>query len=129
MSATLTNMARAVKRRPYDNSRRQAQTQATRSDVVAAGRRLFIELGYAATTVEAIGVAANTAPATVYRLFGSKRGVLSAVLDVSFVGDDEPVAFGERPAVRALLEEADPLSDGRGLRAAPARDAGPLGAG
>jgi AcrR family transcriptional regulator len=101
-------MSEDVKSRPYDNSRRQAQSRATRADVIAAGRQLFIERGYAATTVEAIGKAADTPIATVYRLFGSKRGILSAVLDVSFVGDDEPVAFGDRPQVRALLDEADP---------------------
>jgi AcrR family transcriptional regulator len=33
---------------------------------------------------------------TIYRLFGSKRAILSAVLDVSFVGDDEPLALHER---------------------------------
>jgi hypothetical protein len=44
----------------------------------------------------------------VYRLFGSKGGILAAVLDVAFVGDDEPVAMGDRPAVRAGLGESDP---------------------
>ncbi|MFC5909267.1 TetR/AcrR family transcriptional regulator [Streptacidiphilus monticola] len=100
-------MGKPVKRR-YDNTRRQAQVRATRAEVVAAGRQLFVERGYPATTVEAIAEASATPPATVYRLFGSKRGILSAVLDVAFVGDDEPVPFGERPAVRAALGERDP---------------------
>lgn len=30
------------------------------------------------------------------------------MLDTSFVGDDEPVAFGDRPQVRAALRSADP---------------------
>jgi AcrR family transcriptional regulator len=107
-------MSEDVKSRRYDNSRRQAQVRATRADVVTAGRRLFAERGYAATTIEAIGEAASTPLATVYRLFGSKRGILSAILDVSFGGDDEPVAFGDRPAVRAVLGDRDPrrLLDG-----------------
>ena len=46
---------------------------------------------------------------TLYRLFGSKRALLAAVLDTSFGGDDEPVAFGDRPAVRAARSEADPV--------------------
>jgi hypothetical protein len=33
--------------------------------------------------------------------------LLKAVLDTSFVGDDEPVAFGDRPQVRAALGAAD----------------------
>lgn len=101
-------MVKAVKRRRYDNSRRQAQTGATRADVITAARQLFVERGYPATTIDAIADAATTPLATVYRLFGSKRGILSAVLDVSFGGDDEPMAFGDRPAVRAALAEQDP---------------------
>jgi AcrR family transcriptional regulator len=102
-------MSGPVKSRRYDNSRRQAQASATRTDVIVAGRRLFMERGYVGTTIEAIGIAANTPLATLYRMFGSKRGILSAVLDVSFVGDDEPVAFGDRARVKALLfDESDP---------------------
>jgi AcrR family transcriptional regulator len=101
-------MQESVKTRRYDNSRRQAQARATRADVVEAGQRLFVQRGYAATTVEAIAEAAGAAPATVYRLFGSKRGVLIAVLDISFGGDDEPIAFGDRPEVRAALDEPEP---------------------
>jgi AcrR family transcriptional regulator len=100
-------MDETVKRR-YDNSRRQAQVRATKADVVAAARRLFVERGYPATSIEAIGEAAGTPQATVYRLFGSKRGILSAVLDVAFVGDDEPVPFGDRPDARNALAEPDP---------------------
>lgn len=101
-------MSEPVKTRRYDNTRRQAQARATRADVVAAARDLFVQRGYAATTIEAIGEAAATPLATIYRLFGSKRGILAAVLDVSFVGDDEPIAMHERPAVQAAFAEADP---------------------
>jgi AcrR family transcriptional regulator len=97
-----------VKRRRYNNARRQAQARATRADVVQAARMLFLHRGYPATTVEAIGAAADVPLATVYRLFGSKRGILSAVLDVSFVGDDEPVALHDRPLARAAASELDP---------------------
>lgn len=101
-------MVEEVKRRHYDNSRRQAQARATRADIVEAARRLFLERGYPATTIEAIGGASNTPLATVYRLFGSKRGILTAVLDVAFGGDDEAIAFRDRPAVQAALAEPDP---------------------
>jgi AcrR family transcriptional regulator len=101
-------MGESVKRRRYNNSRRQAQARATRADVVQAARMLFLQRGYPATTVEAIGEAADVPLATVYRLFGSKRGILSAVLNVSFVGDDEPVALHDRPLARAAASESDP---------------------
>src|SRR5260370_30510272 len=94
-------MEQDVKGRRYDNSRRQAQARATRADIVAAARRLFTEHGYPATTIEAIGEAASTPLATVYRLFGSKRRILAALLDVSLRRDDEPIALPDRPPVRA----------------------------
>ena len=100
-------MTDPVKRR-YDNSRRQAQVRATRLRVIEAAKRLFTEHGYPATTIEAIAEAADTPLPTLYRLFGSKRALLAAVLDTSFGGDDQPIAFGDRPAVRAALAEPDP---------------------
>jgi AcrR family transcriptional regulator len=100
-------MAPAVKR-PYDNSRRQAQVRATRLRIIEAARALFIAHGYPATTLEAIADAADTSLPTLYRLFSSKPALLKAVLDVSFGGDDQPIAFGDRPDVQAARGETDP---------------------
>jgi AcrR family transcriptional regulator len=100
-------MAEVVKRR-YDNSRRLAQVGGTRLRVIEAAKRLFIESGYPATTLEAVADGADISLPTLYRLFGSKRALLAAVLDTSFGGDDEPVAFADRPAVRAARSEPDP---------------------
>jgi AcrR family transcriptional regulator len=102
-------MTEAVKR-PYDNSRRQAQVRATRLRVIEAAKRLFTEHGYPATTIETIAEAADVPLPTVYRLFGSKRAMLTAVLDTSLGGDDQPVAFADRPAVRAARAEPDPAA-------------------
>ena len=96
-------------KRPYDNSRRQAQVRAARLQVIEAAKRLFVEHGYPATTIEAIAEAADTSLPTLYRLFGSKRALLAAVLDTSFGGDDQPIAFADRPAVRAAQSEPDPV--------------------
>jgi TetR/AcrR family transcriptional regulator, regulator of autoinduction and epiphytic fitness len=103
------NMAPTVKR-PYDNTRRQAQVRATRLRIIEAAKALFIEHGYPATTLEAIAGAADTSLPTLYRLFSSKRALLKAVLDVSFGGDDQPIAFGDRPEVRAARAEPDPVA-------------------
>jgi AcrR family transcriptional regulator len=100
-------MTEPVKRH-YDNSRRQAQARATRLRVIEAAKCLFTEHGYPATTIDAIAEAADTPLPTLYRLFGSKRALLAAVLDTSFGGDDQPIAFADRPAVRAARAEADP---------------------
>ena len=86
----------------------QARTRLARAAVVDAARTLFLERGYGATTIEAISALSDVPPATVYRLFSSKRGILKALLDVSIVGDDEAVPMPDRPQVRALLADPDP---------------------
>ena len=100
-------MGETVKR-TYDNSRRQAQVRAARAEVVTAARELFVARGYSATTVEAVAAAAGIPQATIYRHFGGKRGILTAVLDVAFGGDDEPVEYQHRQQVRAALTDPDP---------------------
>jgi AcrR family transcriptional regulator len=102
---------------PDDGVARQARTRRTRAAVVESARTLFIERGYAATTIEAISEHSDTPQATVYRLFSSKLGILKAVLDVSVVGDDERVAMVDRPQVQALLSDRDPRNQLAGFAA------------
>jgi AcrR family transcriptional regulator len=47
-------------------------------------------------------------PETVYSVFGSKRAVLSDLIDVTIAGDDAPVPILERPWVDAMRTEPDP---------------------
>jgi AcrR family transcriptional regulator len=98
----------AERRRSYDGTGGQARTRLARAAVVEAARALFLERGYAATTIETISDMSDVPPATVYRLFSSKLGILRALLDVSIAGDDEAVALADRPHVRALLTDPDP---------------------
>jgi AcrR family transcriptional regulator len=84
-------------KKPYDNSRRQAQVRATRLRIIEVAKALFIEHGYPGTTLEAIAADADTSLPTLYRLFSSKRALLKAILDVSFGGD-------------AALAEQDPAA-------------------
>src|SRR5580693_6066105 len=86
----------------------QARTRRTYAAVVEAARRLFLERGYAATTIEAISELSDTPAPTVYRLFSSKLGILKALLDVSIAGDDKAVAMADRPQVRSLVANPDP---------------------
>jgi AcrR family transcriptional regulator len=103
--------------RPSQGTARQARTRHTRAAVVKAALALFLERGYAATTIEAISDESDTPQATVYRLFTSKLGILKAVLDVSVGGDDETVAMLDRPQVRALLTDQDPRNQLAGFAA------------
>jgi AcrR family transcriptional regulator len=91
-----------------ERGRGQARTRLARRAVVAAARELFLERGYAATTIDAVSKVADVPPATVYRLFASKPGILKALLDTSIGGDDQPLAVPDRPGVAALFAEPDP---------------------
>ena len=98
-----------------DGKRDQARTRLARAAVVEAARTLFLERGYGATTVEAISDISDVPPATVYRLFSSKRGILKALLDVSIVGDDRAVPLPDRPHVQSLLTDPDPRAQVSGF--------------
>ncbi len=93
-------------RRRYDSARRQEQARENRRAVLAAAQRIFLERGYAATTVGAIAAEAGLSVETVYKAFGSKPGLVKAVVDVAIVGDDEPVPMVQRERVRRI--EAEP---------------------
>jgi AcrR family transcriptional regulator len=86
----------------------QARTRLARRAVIDAAQTLFLERGHGATTIDAISALSDVPPATVYRLFSSKRGILKALLDVSIAGDDEAVPIADRPPVRSLLADPDP---------------------
>ena len=98
----------AKRRRSHNGKGGQARTRLARAAVIEAARTLFLERGYAATTIEAISDRSDVPPATVYRLFSSKLGILKALFDVSIAGDDEAVPLEERPHVQALISDLDP---------------------
>lgn len=101
-------MASDVKgRRPYRSRRRREQASATRSAILEAAGELFQERGYSGTTIEAIAAAAGVATITVYAAFGSKRALLARLVEVSLVGDEEPVPLLEREGPRAVMREPD----------------------
>jgi len=97
-----------VSRRQYDASRRKESAARTRAAIIDAGRQLFVERGYAATTVADIAAAADVAPATVSAAFGGKAGLLKTMLDVGIAGDDEPVPIAERQIAADVAAEPDP---------------------
>ncbi|MGW4480930.1 TetR/AcrR family transcriptional regulator [Rhodococcus triatomae] len=80
-----------------------------RGRILVAARTLFTTTGYASTTIKAIAVEAGVAVQTVYFVFGNKRSILAALLDVSIAGDDEPVPTLERQWVADAISARDPL--------------------
>ena len=94
--------------RRYASEVRDEQARRTRRAVVAAARDLFLARGYAATTIDAIAEAAHVSRRTVFNVAGGKAVLLKLALEWAVVGDDEPVALADRPAVKAILAERDP---------------------
>jgi TetR/AcrR family transcriptional regulator of autoinduction and epiphytic fitness len=92
-------------KRTYNSSRRKEQARLTNRQIVEAARKLFIERGYSGATIEAIAQEAGVSVETVYATFGSKRAILTGLIDVSLVGDDEPVPLLQRPGPQAVQQE------------------------
>ena len=74
-------MSRQAARRRYDSPRRRDQAEATRADIAAAARQLFLERGWAGTRVRDVAAAAGVAEPTVYAVYGSKAGLALALID------------------------------------------------
>ena len=88
-------MTRAVKtpRRAYRSRLRADQAQQTRRRVLESALQLFLDRGYAGTTVAAVADHAGVSPETIYLSLGGKRGLLEGVMDITgphaSVADDD----------------------------------------
>jgi AcrR family transcriptional regulator len=100
-------MSKVKPKRPYDSSLRKQQASQTRVRILDAAQSLFADRGYPATTVEAIAADAGVAVDTVYAAFGSKRGVLQALLNVRVGGDEAELDLLARAGPRAVQREPD----------------------
>ncbi|HVM08396.1 MAG TPA: helix-turn-helix domain-containing protein [Acidimicrobiales bacterium] len=100
------NSERPVKRR-YDSSRRLAQAEETRSAIVRAARDLFLDRGYAKTTVQDIATEARVSVETIYGSVGRKPDLLRRAWDITIGGDDQQIVFHERPEILAIRREPD----------------------
>jgi AcrR family transcriptional regulator len=67
-------------RRSYHSPVRESRARATRERMLRCARELFVSTGYAATSVEDVARCAQVGRRTVYDAFGSKRGLLFALL-------------------------------------------------
>ena len=91
----------------YVSEVRDEQARRTQRAIITAARDLFLAQGYAATTIDAIAEAAHVSRRTVFNSVGGKVALLKVALDWAIVGDDEPVAMADRPAVAAIQAERD----------------------
>ena len=80
---------------------RQRQALWTRRLIVEAAKGLFLERGYAATTMDAIAKEAGVAVSTVYAIYKNKRTILRAIRE----------AWHEQTRAREINEEASRQPD------------------
>jgi AcrR family transcriptional regulator len=88
--------------RPYRLGSRAESIEQTRGRIIAATRELLARDGYRSTSLEEVARAADVARATVYYQFGSKAGLLGAV-----VGDIQRRAG--QSAVADAVDVTDPI--------------------
>ena len=77
------------------------QAAQTRRDILMAARKLFVELGYAATSMQQIADEAGVALQTVYSSVGPKAGIILALVDMI---DEEAGLDNLVPAAMAETE-------------------------
>jgi len=106
MCRKVISMARP-KKRAYDASGRRASAEQTRHAILDAARCLFLERGYAATTMPAIAEAADVALDTVYASVGKKPALFRLLVETAISGADVPIPAEQREYVRAMKAEPD----------------------
>jgi AcrR family transcriptional regulator len=83
-------------------TRRQFAAEETQRVIVEAASALFLDHGYHATSIGRIAAEAGVAVQTIYNAVGSKRDLLSRVLDFAAAGERAPV-----PVPQFMREQAE----------------------
>jgi AcrR family transcriptional regulator len=86
---------------------RDEQAARTRTRILDAAAELFLERGYARTTIKDIADAAGVARDTVHAVYGSKARVLTALIDLRLVPDGAVTNVRQRPDAQAIRDETD----------------------
>lgn len=110
-SASVGRIAKAPQKRVYESPARQQQAEETRRRIAEAAKKLLEETGYTGMTIPTVAKAAGVAVPTVYAVFGSKKGIVSELLDQARFGD----------AYQALITEARKVTDPMRLLEFPPR--------
>jgi AcrR family transcriptional regulator len=94
-------------KRKYSSAVREEQAARTRLRILDAASELFLERGYARTTMKDIAAQADVARDTVHAIFGSKARVLTALIDLRLVPDGTVTNVTQRPDAQAIRDEVD----------------------
>jgi AcrR family transcriptional regulator len=100
-------MTEVKDKRKYFSAVREEQAVRTRARILDAASQLFLERGYARTTMKDIAAQADVARDTVHAIFGSKARVLTALIDQRLVPDDSVANVTQRPDALAIRDAVD----------------------
>ena len=98
----MTRKKSGVKRKSYRSTLRAEQAERTRGAILAAARRLFVEHGYDAMTMQAIASEAGVALDTVYAAVGPKPVLARLLVETAISNRDHAVPANERAYVVAM---------------------------
>jgi len=104
---TVFIVTRQVKRQGRPRTRRAERAEETRRRIVQAAADLFLERGYASTTIDSIAAAADVAVETVYSRFGNKARLVEAILEPAIVGSDDGRDLFDRPEIGEIRDCPD----------------------
>lgn len=79
--AVPSNRLNAMTAEPRVADKRRARGSVTRANAINAAADLFVTHGYSATSISSIAAAAGAHSASLYHAFGSKEGILAAVVE------------------------------------------------
>jgi AcrR family transcriptional regulator len=77
-----------TKQRAYKSVTRERQAAETKRRILGAARRLLRKAGFSGMAIEAVARKAHVSVPTVYAIFKSKTGILTALLDQFMFGSD-----------------------------------------
>ena len=93
-------------RRAYDSSRRRERARHAHNALLDATLTRFVDQGFTATTIESIAADAGVSPATIYKTYRSKSGLVRALCERALGGVGPVPAEQRSDALQA--NETDP---------------------
>jgi AcrR family transcriptional regulator len=100
-------MQKKIRSRTYNSDSRREAALATRRSILEAALRMFLQKGYAATTMPAIAQSAGIAMDTVYAAVGKKPALFRLLVETAISGGDAAIPAEERDYVQAIRAEPD----------------------
>ncbi|MDR7254667.1 AcrR family transcriptional regulator [Nocardioides sp. BE266] len=100
-------MDRTVKSRSYDATRRRAAAEENRRRILRAAHELFLEHGYARTSLATVASTAGVSNDLVYKAFGNKRQLVIEVMNFAVTGEVDSPKVLDQAGPQAVRAETD----------------------